>query len=75
MMRLLRITPELWVEFLKNDSPVTIHIFKNALPKDARCVGMETGRGYIALQIESDAFRQGDPIDLESPHMRLVAPA
>lgn len=75
MARRLRITPELWVDFLKQDAPATVQIVRNALPADARCVAMEVEpvpgtRGNVVLWIESRAFREGDPTDLEAPHMR-----
>lgn len=72
--RRLKITPDLWVEILKRDTPFKLRIAKNALPADAKCIGLEeTFCGEIfSLWITSEAFRDDDPTDLPYPQIRVV---
>lgn len=79
--RRLAITPELWTQMLTRTQPQTFRITRNALPEDAKCVGMEAvsrlwdergvegsaERGTIYLWVTSAVFQESDPIDLPSP--------
>lgn len=67
--RRLAITPELWVQTLTRTQPQTFRITRNALPEDAKCVGLEPDAhgNAIYLWITSAVFQESDPIDLPSP--------
>lgn len=75
--RRLWITPALWIESLKSETPMAFRVSKNALPGDAKCIGMESTNirgtvGMVVLWIESAAFRDDDPDDLPEPVLTAV---
>lgn len=57
----MRASAALLVEMCKNTSPRTFRVTKNALPEDARLVGMtvDVARNMVWLFVESAAF---DPV-------------
>lgn len=77
--RNLSISGELWVEMLKGGSPKNFRVVKNALPEDAKCVGIDwqrwpgvEGPVTIVLKIASSVFQDGDPVDLPSPVFKSI---
>lgn len=77
--RTLRISGELWVEFLKGGMHKNCRIIKNALPEDAKCMGVDwlrpPGHGSdvtIILRITSSVFRDDDPDDLPEPVFKSI---
>lgn len=54
----VRISPEILVHTLKQASPVKIEITENALPQDAKCVGVyhDPQTNCLFLYIESETY-------------------
>lgn len=73
MIRRLQVTGEFLVEFLKNESTVSVRV-SNGLPSDAKLVGLEGDLplGQINLLIASEAYLPGDPDIIEPPRVHIV---
>jgi hypothetical protein len=76
--RSLKISGELWVQLLSGSEPKHFRVIRNALPEDAKCVGLayeqlpEDGPITLAIKITSSVFRDDDPDDLPCPIMQRL---
>jgi hypothetical protein len=71
--RYLRMTPELWTEILKDRRVQRFRVIRNALPEDAKCVGIEISSPMvISLLIVSSVFNDDDPDQLPLPILETI---
>jgi hypothetical protein len=79
--KILQVSPEFLVSLTKYDKPVTFEVFENALPQDAKLVGVspsspafyfEGSRYVVALVVESESF---EPVPVGVPLPFLNPPS
>ncbi len=77
--RRLAISPELWIGILQG-RPQHFRAVKNALPEDAKVVGVDWSRPpgddapiTLYLLIQSSVFQESDPDELPLVHLELIS--
>lgn len=81
--RSLEISGDLWIDILKNGHEQHFRVIKNALPEDAKCVGIDwsnsggisSGPVTVSLMISSAVFQDSDPDELPLPVLQSLYPA
>jgi hypothetical protein len=64
--RSLKIAADLWIGILMYQKPQVFRVIKNALPEDAKCVGLEFDplANVVTIKISSTVFQDSDPDEL-----------